>query len=309
MRVIVSGPPRSGTTWIARGIAESIGVRYLEEPDNPDKDPGAWPSVLSHGLCAALEPRQSDPPMEALWDLALSGGWRLPKRNLVRLLAARLDPRTTAPLIRLAARNTARLRGRARDVLVKSVSTTFALEWMAERYQPRIVLVTRHPLNIISSWLALGWHFGRHYYGREEEEWLDRHRTADETLPPLPEGSELTRVTWWVGVLLQVQEATARRHPEWLTISHDDACMDAGRVFSDVVSWLGKEPDGRLRDYLERPDGPATGYELTHQREQRPDIWRERLSDQQVDEALSVLSGFPRARWNDPLRFGQAVLT
>ena len=45
----------------------------------------------------------------------------------------------------------------AARLVVKSVYAPLAVEWIAHRHDVRDRLVLRRPLNVVSSWLRLGW--------------------------------------------------------------------------------------------------------------------------------------------------------
>jgi len=301
-RVLVSGPPRSGTTWIAQGLAEAMGAAYLHEPDNPDVDPLGWLTVRRHGLCAALEPGDRDDAMETLWDLAFSGGWTKPRIDAVRAGLAMLGVAAAAPLVRGAARATLAMRRHERGaVVVKSVNLAFALDWIDARYAPAMVLVRRHPLDIVASWLERGWGFGAHLYADEESRWLARHVSKSTAVPEVPRDPGPAQVAWWIGVLLRVQELAAAAHPAWITISHDQACVDAEGAFGAALEQLGVKPGPSLRRYIDSTDSYGTAYEVKRNRREQPGSWRKKLTEPQVTEAVAILRDFRGAGFADRL--------
>ena len=50
---------------------------------------------------------------------------------------------------------TSRLRRRPRHVVVKSVNSVFSLDWIVKRYTPKVLVLRRNPLNVVSSWVVL----------------------------------------------------------------------------------------------------------------------------------------------------------
>jgi hypothetical protein len=48
-------------------------------------------------------------------------------------------------------------------VIVKSVRSELAMDWLVARFRPRILLVERNPLNVLASWIELD-------YVRDQEE-------------------------------------------------------------------------------------------------------------------------------------------
>src|SRR5689334_10886014 len=45
--ILVTGMPRSGTTWIAHMLAAGGDLVYLNEPLNPQHPPGGFPGILN----------------------------------------------------------------------------------------------------------------------------------------------------------------------------------------------------------------------------------------------------------------------
>jgi hypothetical protein len=42
-------------------------------------------------------------------------------------------------------------------LVVKTVHAPLAVEWVYAQKSPRVLVVTRHPLNVVASWLDLGY--------------------------------------------------------------------------------------------------------------------------------------------------------
>src|SRR3989442_4909 len=104
-------------------------------------------------------------------------------------------------------------------VMVKAVHAPLALEWIWARLGPRIVVVLRHPLNVIASWLELGWGG----CALETNPWV-RERFVDRwNLPMLdPDASRLQRLAWEAGLFTSALRAGVERHSEWIAASHED---------------------------------------------------------------------------------------
>src|SRR5439155_1175126 len=103
-------------------------------------------------------------------------------------------------------------------VVIKSVNSAFTLEWIARRYQPRIVILRRNPLNVVSSWLVLNIEGEPDLPARRlvRERWLEPLG-----VPPRPAHSKVASTAWDVGVLMCALRASAARHPEWMVVSQD----------------------------------------------------------------------------------------
>jgi hypothetical protein len=267
VRLLVVGPPRSGTTWAAEALAEALGAWYVHEPDNPDLHAVAAGVVVRLGLCPVVEPGDDDPAYRGLWEAAIRGAPAAPG-----------------------------------GVVVKSVNCAFSLEWVAALCAARVVLVRRNPLNIVASWLRQGWSVRDDLYGARHQV-LDRV-VAPLGLPTRPPSAGLALAAWWIALQLEVEERAAARHPGWLTLSHDHACFDPPGAFGAVLESLGMGDEGRMRAYLARSDRPGSGFETRRLSREQPDSWRRSLDAQQVAGAMGVFDAFPPARWKELLPAG-----
>ena len=123
---------------------------------------------------------------------------------------------------------TSRVRKRPRNVIVKSVNSTFSLDWIARRYAPRMVIMRRNPLNIVSSCTVLGLYTKRNIG--------DLPAVRRKVVAPLglttpgDDASAVTRAAWNVGLLTTSLKQSAERHPDWIVASHDDLCLDPIKV-------------------------------------------------------------------------------
>jgi hypothetical protein len=176
---------------------------------------------------------------------------------------------------------------------VKSVHVPLALEWVASRFRPRVLVVVRHPLNTIASWLEFGW--GGCY--------LDTHPRIRERfahrwgLPELPEARSLVQaITWEVALFTCVLHASADMHPDWLAVSHESLCGDPIEGFRDLYAGLGLMWTDDADAFVRASDRPGTGYSTSRVAADQPDRWKRRLTPEQIGESWSVLSQI-RAPW------------
>ncbi len=313
-RVLVVGVPRSGTSWVGRVLGSTPGATYLGEPDNHEHAPFALRAKL--GLPGyfypALSPGNSAGRYERLWQAALAHpaprtsaalgpAERLRRRVSVRLLGAASDTDLRDAFqagrmslgLRLAALLAVPERPApgAEAVVVKSVQAQLALEWIAQRFPVRVLLVFRNPLNVVSSWLALGWIDapGADPLG-ELEPAVAAALAAGLGVPPLPPGaSRLARATWVVCLLTRALQEAARRHPDWETVSHEALCSGPHAVFPDLAARVGLRWDAGSDRLLDQLDREGSGYEPTRVSSGLADVWRTRLGEEQQEEALAVI--------------------
>lgn len=314
--LLVVGIPRSGTTWVAHLLAKAGDAAYLEEPDNHFRRPYAFRAKrrLGRGEYPAVTPGESPGDYETLWGQAFATGgpsWLAAARRRAgnRLLASTSAPdisaaiagrSTLSPRLRLLEWLATPEAVRASDLLVvKSVYAPLALEWIADRFSPQVLVVIRHPLNVVSSWRSMGW------LDRAQHDMLDeldpgaRQGLADTLGVDVPahDASPLRRAGWLAGALTTALATTARRQPAWSLVSHELLCARPHERFPRLASELGLEWRPTDDDELDRLDRPGTGYEIRRVAGELGDVWRRRLDDEEACEVQKVLELFDDGDW------------
>ncbi len=316
--VLLAGTPRCGSTWLANVLGRATATRTVYEPDGPISD------VLGAMVATRLGPYPAlgvDDPSgwyRLVWDLAFSGGWpwdrvesaRAAGRQLVKVPPAVRD----AAIAGLAV-GTSRLRQRPEHVVVKSVNSAFSLEWIAKRYAPRMVVLHRNPLNVVSSWLVLDM----------ASKWPVGDQPAVRTAyleplgltPPPPGSSPVADVAWSVGLLTLALKQTVERHPDWVQVSYDELSADPLPGCMALFDQVGLEWTEDAAEFLRKADDPAfvvhggtarahpnahTATDTTNRRLQQSSQFRRRLTDEQIVEAHTILERFQLGAWGaDPL--------
>jgi hypothetical protein len=308
--ILVAGAPRTGTTWIAQVLSRADDVAWINEPDNEWPNTYALKAKLRLGRFPVLADSDRAPrEYEQLWRRSFAGfrqgryqqalAWRLDQkdrtmRDLWRAMCDHADPRLS-PRLRLLtslARPPSSLDPAPR-VMVKSVHAPLALEWIWAAFRPRTLVVLRHPLNVVASWLELGW-------GGCALESNPRVRTRFAVRWGLPQldgdASTLQRLAWEAGVFTSALRDGVERHPEWIAASHENLCVDPVARFQDLFGRVDYPWSKDVEAFLEEANRPGKGWSTYRVAADQPERWRRRLNTEQVREIWSVLSRF-RAPW------------
>lgn len=182
-------------------------------------------------------------------------------------------------------------------VIVKTVMGVLALEWLVDRYSPRVVIIERHPVRVVDSWMRLGFMAG-------DLAWRDRVRTDHVDARGLPAwhprwdpwAKRIVEVSWAVGVLVTAVRTAVRAHPEWTVVSHEWlSTYPAGRVatLAEAVGlqWTD-DAAARLRHL-----GLADNIDVAAGADGIPAAWRDYPATDAV-EAMTLLRRFPElAPW------------
>lgn len=134
--IVLTGSPRSGTTWVASLFGAIPGAAVLFEPLHLNEVPGA--ARVGFTWRTYVDPSADWPEGEAFMRRIVQG----------RLLT----PWTSREITSIR---------RVTTWVVKFVRANRLLPWIAERFPPRRrVLLIRHPCAVVASRLAKGWSTG-----------------------------------------------------------------------------------------------------------------------------------------------------
>ncbi len=308
--VLLVGLPRGGTTWVGQVLGHTRDARYVHEPDGTT-EPYAFRAKQAHfaqPMIDAEAPRAAAPELAALFDGALAGGapastWldRISRQAWDRVTVdEKANARRTGKLsprlrVALAAAQPRVAVADAQHVVVKTVLAAYCSEWIARHTRPSVVgVITRHPLNVVASWREFGWNppFGPQYRAmrvRASEEWGVEL--------PAPEAPELERAAAVAGAFMYSLHEAQRRNEAWITISHEDLCVDPVTRFRRVAAQLGLEWSDDAEAHLTRSNRPGSGYATQRVTAEQPDRWRTRLDAADIAVAVDVLRRFPDAPW------------
>lgn len=315
MRILLAGTNRCGSTWVTNVLARASGVAAVFEPDAPESDILGAVSASRIGKYPSLAPDERSGWYSMVWDLAFRGGWpwaRMPSARSAGRGLARAPRWGRDYAVAALARTVAVARPRPEHVVVKSVNSALTLEWIARRYRPRIVILRRNPMSVVSSWFVLNLNGDPTLASRAavHDRWLQPLG-----VPLLPSSSSpIAAIAWQVGALMSALRATAARHPEWTVVSYDDLSEAPVPQFRSLFERLGLPWTGGAEAYLQAADDPAfmvrgaaaagrhpnerTGTNGAQSRrlEQRSAVTR-RLSAAQIAEARAVLADMPLHDW------------
>jgi hypothetical protein len=313
-RLLVVGMPRSGTTWAARILAAAVGTEAVDEPDNHFVSPYAYRAKrqLGQGSYPRLRPGDTAPAYERLWQAAFAlGDGRAAGRRDVRArrrLARELLHRQSADHVARTLTHSERARPALRAaellatpapspppgaVVVKSVYAALSLEWVEALCSPLVVVVLRHPLNVVSSWLEMDW-LGDDLLATLAPRFREELAARYDAPRPTHAWSPLEQAAWIAGALTSVLadlESTQTR----AVVSHERLCEDPETGFRRITDSLGVGWSPAAAGLLHDLDRPGRGYETARVAAQLGDVWRSRLSREQVAQARAVLRAFPAA--------------
>jgi len=278
--ILVTGPHRSGSTWVGRMLALAPDVGYIHEPFNPSCRPG---------ICAAQTNRyflhvyDDDPDR---WRRALADTLSF-QYNIAAEWEAIQSPKDIARL----ARDVSRFewhRWRGHRALMKDPIALFSAEWIADTFDADVVLLMRHPAAFVSSLKRLDWTFPFHHLLQQPE--LVRSHLApfeeeirefeNEKRDIVAQGTLLWRI--FAHYISQLHE----RREDWIIARHEDLSRQPVEQFQRIYRELGLSFNERVEQIIRKHSNASNSAEVqtdtVHQlhRDSRQNVyrWKERLT-------------------------------
>src|SRR5437868_7495394 len=177
--VMVTGLPRSGTSWTGKMLAAGGELIYVNEPLNPQHPPGGCPGVLRASVTHRFQYICDDNAEQ--WLAAFRDTTALRYGFLAELRQNR-SPYDLARLLRYGTSFTyGRLTGRR--ALLDDPFAVLSAAWFAKALGCRVIVLIRDPISFVGSWMRLGWTV--YFHELLEQPLLVRDHPAVEDLRPL----------------------------------------------------------------------------------------------------------------------------
>ncbi|MFF0579270.1 sulfotransferase [Streptosporangium saharense] len=245
--VLVTGLPRSGTSWTGKMLAAGGGLVYVNEPLNPQHPPGRCPGVLNAHVTHRFQYICRD--NEDAWLPAFTDTVALRYRFLAELRRNR----SPYDLARMARYGTAFTLGRlaGRRALLDDPFALFSAGWFAERLGCRVVVLQRDAVPFVGSWQRLGWTV--YFHELLEQPLLVRDHPHLEALRALIGCQDriAKAVALWRAAR-RVTTTLAARHPGITLVRYEDLAADPEAGFRALYGRLGLTWSAKARERVLR---------------------------------------------------------
>ncbi|MEH6571147.1 MAG: sulfotransferase [Halioglobus sp.] len=276
--IFITGAPRSGTSWLGEMLATCSGSRYVYEPFNPQWNPSLQ-GVLGHFRYA----RKNDYLPAPVEDAARK---------------AFIGKQSSKQRLRSVYRGYWRTQLGTKDrIIVKDPTAVLMSDWVAHKFNAKILTIIRHPCGFASSIESLDWKLNVDHLRVQDELMSDYLAPFEDLLIGARADPWLTIGAYWAAihsVLFQQIE----NHKEWISCSYEDLCNDPVGQFSRLAGQLNLSVPDKRWDILRESstaagDNGRSGSAATRRDSGRmPEIWRERLSEHQIDAIEGIVRDF-----------------
>jgi len=247
--LVVTGLPRSGTSWVGKMLEASGEVVYVNEPLNPQHPPGRSPGILDAEVTHRFQYICAD--NEEPWVRAFSDTLALRYKPAAELR------RNRGPydLAKMAKYGTAFTLGRLRRrrALLDDPFAVFATPWLVDRMGCTAMVLVRDPVAFVGSWRKLGWTVDFHELLDQSllmRDHLEPYREPMRSLVGSPDWLARTALLW--RMTYEFFAAVRADRPGIQVRSYESLVADPLDAFADVYRDLGltwtERVAGRVRD-------------------------------------------------------------
>lgn len=243
--ILVTGSHRSGTTWVGKMIAASPPVGYIQEPFFPGRRPG---------ICGVTFPY----PFAYVTDENEEAFYRHLKATLAfrfRFGPALADLKTPRDAAIMFKYGTLFCCSRARRAipLMKDPLAVFSAEWLARRFDMKVIVMIRHPAAFACSIRRVNW---RHDFSS----FLQQPLLLRDHLSPYEEEIRafvkverdiLDQAAFLWKLIYSVVDKYRQAHPEWIFLRYEDVASDPLEQFASVFQKLNLDFSSRVQRVIE----------------------------------------------------------
>jgi len=305
--ILLVGPPRSGTTWVADVLNLAGVYQFVNEPDNEII------SLLGRRYkryvprFPLLAPGDTPRDFTTLWEKSLASPlapW-LARGRLARYVRApdafvtrKEKPFTPDPApspamrVRELGRDAARPPVVPRPRLIKTVHAVLCVEWVCSVVPiDRVVVVMRHPLAILASWRRLKMPDAARPYALSDD--VQRRVLGD----VIPVSSELETQALHLAVLFRGLASQVKRNPDWLLLVHEDLCVDPRAKFRAMYGELGLDFTPVVERGIAARDRAGDGYRPVRRAADEVGKWKKDYRDDELARASAILDRAGLSAW------------
>jgi hypothetical protein len=280
--ILVTGMPRSGTSWVGRMLLASGRLGYINEPFNLSYSRGAFRVPVDHWYVYVTRENEQ----RFLPALAEALEFRYPLARELRRSRSRTDVQHAVKIWKSFLRN------RGLRPVVKEPHAVFSAEWFARRLGSEVVITVRHPAAVVSSWKRLGWSFDFAHLLEQPallRDWLSPFKREMETALA-PSHDLVDRVSLLWRVIYAVVARYERSFPGFVVLRHEDLSREPIEGFGALYDRLGLQFTAAAREVVAASSSGANPSESSIENPYATRInsranlenWKRRLSQDEV---------------------------
>ncbi len=287
--ILVTGAPRSGTTFLGKMLALPREVVYVDEPFNHQTGLMSADIPFPYLEAGTMQEKQ----YSRLLDDLIKGKARYRSSDIKKPTAN--PAKQIARYVIISKANLIYKSGArapwSKRYLLKDPMACMASEYMHRNHGMPTVIIIRHPASTIASYKRLGWYFDLQYL--TEQPSLRPH------LKFLPPKHKLTPIEEWSYFWLNIYERLttfAQRNPGMILIRHEDLSRHPDSEFKELYQKLKLPYSQPIRQKISsytssrNPTDPPNNIAHHLKRNSKNNIkrWKKILTTNEVDQIRSI---------------------
>jgi len=281
--IVVSGSPRSGTTWLAELFRELPGYKMLNEPLSLNSSVPAQ-SVEKLEWRTHLPLKKEDPEIKNLLHRALTGRIGVP--HMWRFRAPTAVGRLTETIGN-------------RNLVVKLIRAGRMLPWFSARFPVRaLVSIFRHPCAVVASQMSYqsGWRNAEPpkqeeirggFFGTLPDTILERF---GEVLSDIDTTAGYLAAVWSLDTYMTLRGPI---RGSWIVTTYEDMVQNAEAESRSILDVIDEPMPVNLKKRIDEPSNSAAQDLETENVDAQLTKWKRNLSNTQIDSILRVVDTFP----------------
>jgi len=302
--IVIFGLPRSGTTWLAKTLAEAEGVQYVVEPDNEGTN------FLGYFYKRGLERfpyfrvGEESSNYSKLFERALFGDYityesgvnnLLYKSNFIslslvkkRFLKKGKNRKAVFNWDWILPKNVTPKKEEIR--LVKTVHATLNIPFLMHQFDFEPLIIFRHPAAIIASQLKLK-------LTDSDQDVFKNIKLREDFLQPFlkkmdTEKTPLERMGMQVGIFHFVISKFIKQY-NYNFILHEDLCENPIAEFQQLFKNFNLKWETKIENFIDSNNKSGEGFDYQRISKNEKDKWKKDWSKEQLEEIKRGYSIFP----------------
>jgi hypothetical protein len=302
--VLITGCPRSGTTWVADILARAPGTMMLAEPFSPDlsQRPYRVCNVLWKEWFYCVDESNAQEFQPAIEEMLALRHRTWPHLKKCKTAKNATDVLALGLRFRLGRLTTSRS-------IVKDPLALLSAPWLAREFGAKVIVMIRHPAAVISSFRRLNLCVDIPGLLRQHlamQRFFEPMRAELEQFVRLEPNIVDTSAMLWKALYFAVVQFR-REHPDWLFVRHEDLSQDPLGGFEKICRHIGIEFTPALRKAVLESDDAALPPELdsslafTTRRNIKLNVsnWKSRLSADEIERVRRRVQDVSREFYSD----------
>jgi len=283
--ILVTGPHRSGTTWIGKILASVPRTGYIHEPFNISHNWYYYTRIFDHWFQYINDHNDIKYFTEV-------------QRTIDFNLKHPFIPGVSFSNIFKYIKKYSKFKyykTRQFRPIIKDPIAFFSAEWISSRFNCDVIITMRHPASFIASLKKKGWLFDFSNFLLQEE-LMERLSPFSPDIKAMDKGNndiiDQGILLWRIFSFLTSDYQ--RNNSEWLFLKHEDIIANPIKMFKNIFSYLDLDYSMKVENFLSKTISKKNPEEVQKTTDIYRDIsslgklWTKRLDE---DEILKIKNG------------------